>query len=61
MVFARVSSNILSETVPLMNSDDSRRKWKSIRKVGGVEDVGLSVCASPLQILVLRFQRTEFR
>ena len=27
---------------------------------GGFEDVGLSVCASPLRILVLRFQRAEF-
>ena len=25
------------------------------------EDVGLSLCASPLRILVLGFQRTEFR
>ena len=27
VVFARVSSNILSETVPLMNSDESRRMY----------------------------------
>ena len=50
----------LSEMVPLMNSDESGRKWKSICEGGGFEDVGLSVCASPLQILVLGFQRTEF-
>ena len=25
------------------------------------EDIGLSICASPLQILVLGFQRAEFR
>ena len=25
----------------------------------GFEDVGLSICASPLRILVLRFQRAE--
>ena len=28
---------------------------------GGVEDIGLSLCASPLRILVLGFQRTEVR
>ena len=28
---------------------------------GSFEDVGLSVYASPLRILVLRFRRTEFR
>ena len=28
---------------------------------GRFEDIGLSVCASPLQILVLRFQRAEFQ
>ena len=30
-----------------------------LRSGEGVEDVGLSLCASPLQILVLRFRRTE--
>ena len=30
VVFARVSSNILSESVPLTNSNESRRKQKSI-------------------------------
>ena len=32
------------------------------RQEGGrFKDVGLSICASPLRILVLRFQRAEFR
>ena len=39
----------------------SGRKWKSIHECGMFEDIGLSLCALPLQILVLRFQRTEFR
>ena len=30
VVFARVSLNILSESVPLTNSDKSGRKWKSV-------------------------------
>ena len=61
VVLARVSSNILSESVPPMNSNESGRKWKSVCEGGGFEDVGLSVCALPLQILVLGFQRTEFQ
>ena len=32
------------------------------RQEGGrFEDIGLSICASPLRILVLRFRRAEFR
>ena len=50
--------SFLSESVPPMNSDESGRKWKSVCKCGGFEDVGLSVCALPLQILVLGFWRT---
>ena len=30
VVFARVNLNILSESVPPMNSDESGRQWKSI-------------------------------
>ena len=66
VVFARVSSNILSESVPLTNSDKSRRSggaYASLgtRQEGGrFEDIGLSLCASPLRILVLGLQRTEF-
>ena len=54
VVFARVSSNILSETVPPMNSDESGRSggvYASLgtrQESGGFEDVGLSLCASPL-------------
>ena len=53
-----------------MNSDESGRKQKSrrvyaslgTRQEGGrFEDIGLSLCASPLRILVLGFQRTEFQ
>ena len=53
-VLARVSSNILSEMVPLMNSDESRRSggaYASLRtrqEGGDLENVGLSICASPL-------------
>ena len=56
----------VSEMVPPMNSDESGRSggaYASLgtRQEGGrFEDVGLSLCALPLQILVLRFQRTEF-
>ena len=52
-------SKILSEMVPPMNSDKSRRSggaYTSLgtRQEGGrFEDVGLSLCALPLQILVL--------
>ena len=50
-------------TVRNSSSDELRwsgRRWKSVRECRVVEDVGLSLCASPLQILVLGFQRTEF-
>ena len=46
-----------------MKVEESRRAYASLgtRQEGGrFEDVGLSLCASPLQILVLGFQRTEF-
>ena len=57
-------------TVRNSSSDELWWKWKKggvyaslgTRQEGrGFEDVGLSLCASPLQILVLRFQRTEFQ
>ena len=54
----------LSELVPLMNSDESGRAYTSLgtrQEGGGFGDVGLSICALPLRILVLGFQRTEFR
>ena len=58
----------MSETVPPTNSDESRRSGGAYASLGtrqereeGFEDVGLSICALPLQILVLRFQRTEFQ
>ena len=57
----------MSESVPLMNSDESGRKWRCYASLGTrqedgrFEDVGLSVCALPLRILVLRFQRAEFQ
>ena len=57
----------LSGSLPPMNSNESKRSggvYTSLgtRQEGGrFEDVGLSLCASPLQILVLRFRRTEFR
>ena len=58
---------VLSESVPPMNSNKSERSggvYASLgtRQEGGrFEDVGLSLCASPLRILVLEFRRTEFR
>ena len=45
-----------------MKVEESGRAYASLgtRKEGrGFEDVGLSLCALPLQILVLRFQRSE--
>ena len=42
--------------------EESRRAYARLgtRQEGGrFEDIGLSLCASPLQILVLRFWRTE--
>ena len=58
----------MSETVPPMNSDEIRRSGGAYASLGtrqeraeGFEDVGLSICALPLQILVLGFQRTEFQ
>ena len=53
--------------VPLTNPmkvEESGRVYASLgtrQEGGGFEDIGLSLCALPLQILVLRFQRTEFR
>ena len=58
---------VLSEMIPLTNSDKSRRSggvYTSLgtrQEGGGFEDIGLSICASPLQILVLGFWRTEFQ
>ena len=55
VVFTSVSLNILSETVPLMNSNESRRSegvYTSLgtrqKRVEGFEDIGLSICALPL-------------
>ena len=48
----------------LMKAEGSRRAYASLgtRQEGRrFEDIGLSLCASPLQILVLGFQRTEFQ
>ena len=48
----------------LMKAEESGRVYTSLgtRQEGGrFEDVGLSLCASPLRILVLGFQRTEFQ
>ena len=48
----------------LMKVEESRRAYASLgtRQEGErFEDIGLSLCALPLQILVLRFQRTEFQ
>ena len=47
-----------------MKAEESGRAYTSLgtRQEGRrFEDVGLSLCASPLRILVLGFQRTEFR
>ena len=47
-----------------MKAEESGGVYTSLgtRQEGGsFEDVGLSVYASPLRILVLRFQRTEFQ
>ena len=46
-----------------MKAEESGGAYASLgtRQEGGrFEDVGLSVCALPLQILVLGFQRAEF-
>ena len=46
-----------------MRVEESGRVYASLgtrQEGGGFEDIGLSVCASPLRILVLGFQRTEF-
>ena len=54
VVFARVSSNILSESVPPTNSNESKRSggvYASLetRQEGRrFEDIGISLCASPL-------------
>ena len=62
----RRSAEGLSELVSLTNSDESGRSggvYASLgtRQEGGrFEDIGLSLYASPLWILVLGFQRTEF-
>ena len=47
-----------------MKAEESGRVYISLgtRQEGGrFEDIGLSLCALPLRILVLGFQRTEFR
>ena len=47
-----------------MKAEESGRVYASLgtRQEGGrFEDVGLSLCALPLRILVLGFQRTEFQ
>ena len=47
-----------------MKVEESGRAYASLgtrQEGGGFEDVGLSICASSLQILVLGFQRTEFQ
>ena len=47
-----------------MKAEESGGAYTSLgtRQEGGrFKDVGLSVCASPLQILVLGFQRAEFQ
>ena len=54
----------LSESVPPTKAEESGRAYAGLgtRQEGGrFEDVGLRLCASPLRILVLGFQRTEFR
>ena len=46
-----------------MKAEEGGGAYASLRTRQGdgrFEDVGLSICASPLQILVLGFQRTEF-
>ena len=46
-----------------MKVEESGRVYASLRtrqEGEGIEDIGLSLCALPLQILVLGFQRTEF-
>ena len=58
---------MVSESVPPTNSDESGRSGGAYASLGtrqeggGFKDVGLSICASPLQILVLIFRRAEFR
>ena len=47
----RIISPMVSESVPLMNSNESGRLYTSLgtRQEGrGFEDIGLSICASPL-------------
>ena len=47
-----------------MKTEESGDMYASLgnRQEGGrFKDIGLSVCASPLQILVLGFQRAEFQ
>ena len=47
-----------------MKAEESGGVYASLgtRQEGGrFKDVGLSICASPLRILVLRFWRAEFR
>ena len=54
----------LSESVPPTKAEESGRAYAGLgtRQEGGrFEDIGLSVCASPLRILVLGFRRTEFQ
>ena len=47
-----------------MKAEEGGGVYASLRTRQGdrrFEDVGLSICASPLRILVLGFQRTEFQ